>query len=244
MQAQFAQMVEKEKSLRALENQLKERGSKVEMLEKAMSRANDDPYGLLESLNLDLDRLYEVKKSGGQFAPGEMKVRALQSEVEKLKSQIAERERAAQEAAQRREAEQALANFRNNVSQVLQQSDTHEIARAYGAVDDVMDVISRHFQETSEMLPLDEALNRVEQTYEERVKKLAGVKKARSLLGVDVESPSALFASQNAPQGTGGGSPVRTLTNSMTSSTAPASEGLTEKQRWARALALLEGASI
>lgn len=237
----FHQLSQREKQLRELESQLKERGSKIESLESAFTRANDDPFGLLQELNLDVERLYEVKKGGGKFAPGEMQVRQLKSEVDKLREQIAAKEKAEQEASQRRAQEEALASFKQNVSNSLQSSEKYELSKARGAVDDVMGVIADHFSKTSEMMSIDQALDVVEQRYEAEVQKLVQTNKVKQMfrqLGLDAPQESS-----NAPYDRGGPQVSRTLTNSMTAQTAPATGELTPEQRLKRAIALMERGS-
>jgi hypothetical protein len=239
--AKFHQLSQREKQLRELENSLKERGSKVESLESAFARANDDPFGLLQELNLDVERLYEVKKGGGKFAPGEMQVRQLKSEVDKLREQIAAKERAEQEASQRRAQEEALASFKQNVSNSLQSSEKYELSKARNAIDDVMDLMADHYSKTSEMLDIDQALEQVEKRYEAEVQKLVQTNKVKQMfrqLGLEAPQESSF-----APRDGGGPQVSRTLTNSMTAQTAPATGELTSEQRLKRAIALLERGS-
>jgi hypothetical protein len=96
---------QREKQLRELESSLKERSSKVQSIEDAFKQADTDPFKLLESLNLDIERLYEVKKGGGKFNPGELQVRQLKSELEKMREQIAKKEQAEVEARKQQEQE-------------------------------------------------------------------------------------------------------------------------------------------
>ena len=236
----FAKLQAREKQLRDLEMQLKERGSRVESLENAFKQANEDPFKLLESLNLDVERLYEVKK-GGKFAPGELQVRQLKSELDKLREQVAQKERAEYESKQRAEQERQLAEFRQGVAKGIESKESYELTRLKGGVDDVLQVMADHFQQTSEMLDLDSALNVVERRYEEEVKRLMGAKKAQQWFREQLGSQRSEQQSESYAQPSYSADNVTTLTSSMASRTEPRSEAVSEEERFRHAVELLKG---
>ncbi len=172
--------------------------------------------------------------------PVEQKLEILEKKID---AQEQERERRAL-AAEAEAEKRALDVWRKEVAQKIAASSEHEFAKVEdGAIDDVIRVMTEHWNEHQEIMDYKDALDTVETFYEKKFEQRAALAKAKKLVGVappPQEAPqvSIVTPSTAAPQVM---TPAKTLTGSMTSQT-PAKSPDTAADRLARAIHIVKAA--
>jgi len=127
-------------------------------------------------------------------------INALKAEIkEELRKDLAERDTQAKQ--------QVLAEMQRNATQLAAEGETFELVRETRSIPHVMSLIERTYDETGEVLDVQEALQLVEAELIKDGLKLAGIKKVQSQ-----------FAPQPAPPPQQQRQPPRTLTNRDTAS--------------------------
>lgn len=243
----FAKLSKKEKELRELENNIKAKQAELEKWNETKEKAKSNPAEILNSLGVSLED-FLVSMAGEDVKPVKelTELEILRNEIDELKkSKEAEKLAIAEEAKAKEEQkakdkaaqdEKVLNDFKAEIKQVIEKSaEQFEIINAQGAYDSVFDVISQHFEETGEVMPIDKAASMVEEYLENQYKVLLNLnkfKKNTEVVKEDVREVKEVKDSVKTP---------KTLNNGMTnsSSTKQSSSKLTREQRIAEAARML-----
>ena len=201
--SKFAALSRKEKALRDKEAEYESKFEEMErLLAEYESKAKEpevdweqlfrrDPLRALEEAGMGYDKLTELALNDGKLTP-EMQLAAMREEIEgdyqrrfeELENKLAEKEKAEEEAYYNSVQE----NFQEEIGNfVAQNQEKYELIEASQANDLVFDVIEEHYNETGNVLNIEEAADAVESYLEEEAHKFMKLKKISSRLGVDPE---------------------------------------------------------
>lgn len=137
---------------------------------------------------------------------------------------------------QTKQREQAISNIRNEVKLLVDSDETFETIKAMDAQEAVVDLITKIFDETGELLTTGEASKQIEEKLLERAVKFATLKKVQSKLTAPIAEAQKQLANKVVTP-----APMKTLTNSAT---AVPSRPKNEAERIARAKAAFMGQSL
>ena len=209
--SKFAALSRKEKALRDKEAEYQ---SKFEEMERRLAEYESkekepevdweqlfrrDPLRALEEAGMGYDKLTELALNDGKLTP-EMQLAAMREEIEgdyqrrfeELENKLAEKEKAEEEAYYNSVQE----NFQEEIGNfVAQNQEKYELIEASQANDLVYDVIEEHYNETGNVLNIEEAADAVESYLEEEAHKFMKLKKISARLGVD---PKELLQEQDS----------------------------------------------
>lgn len=208
--SKFAALSRREKQMRQMEAQL---DSKMRALDERMAkldqfsapkepekapelpleyRLKQNPLEVLKSLGLGYEKLTELALNDGKLTP-DMQMDLMRQELdakyakelESIKSQLAERDKKAEE----QKYADVVNNFKNSISDMVNKNDDYELIRANNAVEVVYDLIESHYNETGNILDTKEAADLVESQLVEEAERLFKLNKLKSKLGV--QAPAA-----------------------------------------------------
>lgn len=242
----FAALARKEKATREAEAKLSQRGKELEAREAQVkafeeAKANKDYSKAAEIIGLSYEEWTQYLLNDNKPTP-ELQAKDALSEVEKLRNELAEKEKKAEEdrkKAAEEEYNQTVIEFKQEVNDfLLTNKAEYELIATTGTQEVVLAVIEQHFQATSKegnpkVLSIKEAADLVEADLLEKAKKAAAISKVLA----KPTPPSG--TKEEIKQPTSAQQP-RTLTSTMTSSSGPSSPALTEEDRIKRALAKLD----
>jgi hypothetical protein len=179
-----------QKRLADLEAKLKaSEAPKVEEKEALDLRIKKDPFNTLKELGFDFDSLTKIALNEGKLTP-EMQLKLQQEQMEaKLNAKIAQLEKQREEEKRQQQEEQQKAQekaYKQGIGAHIKANlDKYELLDAEGeyGINTVFDVIKGHYDETEEVMDLDEAASKVEDYLLEEAKKRLGLGKLKKLLG-------------------------------------------------------------
>ncbi len=249
MSAKFAALARKERMLRdsagrfkSQESALAERERKIAEREAAWERElRDTPLEALKKRGLTYEDLTKAALNDGKFQP-ETEVKSVKSEVERLRQEMAVKDKQAAEDAEkaRAAAEQEVVDaFKGRIGDHLgANKEKFELVNLYEASELVYQTVEEHYTRTKEagspkLLSIEEACQLVEDYLEGELDKTA---KASKKFQTKYGQPQAKEdgGQRPAPKSS------TTLTNQMASSAAPSLlPAATESDRIKRALAAL-----
>jgi hypothetical protein len=185
-------------------------------------------------LGLSYEQITQFMLNGQKPTP-ELEMQSIKQEIEKLRTETAEKERIAkqaQEQAAKAEYQRTLAEFSQEISDFVKtNADTYELTAMYQGEAIVQATIEQHFANTKKILSVKEAADLVEKYFEDQV---AAAQKAKKFQAK--QTPKEDGQSKREP-GTKQSSP--TLSNEMTSSAPSLLPAKTEQDRISRAMAAL-----
>jgi hypothetical protein len=217
---QLAAIARQEKELRAKEAALNERIAKIDKLEKLMQDAPTNPLAYLEAAGLDFGKVQDFVVNGK--APTsetklELQVKSMQAELEKFRAANEAKEKQLQQLA----AQRAVAEYREKLgASAKAAADKFDLVLAEGdeGIDLAVEITERYYQETGQILPMNEALTAAEEHFEKRAERvLLTSKKVKAKLSPVAPKPAA-------PQAASESGPTRaapTLTNAQAASGVP-----------------------
>jgi len=196
LSSQFAQLARKEKALRAqaqelkaLEMAVKAKEEAFKMLEQRQAqpaqsqeplkdRLKKDPQGTLSELGLSYDELTDLMMNQPSQAERAQlqKIQELETKIEQL-SKGQENVIKAQEERQTEAYNQAVKQLRREAEQLAKGDETFETIRETGSYDDVVELITRTFEEDGVLMSVEEAAQAVEDYLVEEAEKLMRIKK-------------------------------------------------------------------
>lgn len=187
----FAALSKKEKAIVERERQLREQyESKVAAWEQAQQDAKKNPIKYLESIGLTLEDVanHVLSENTDQpLSPEEMRVKQIEEKLAAMEAQKLKEQEEAQQAAQRAQQEmieQTVSGYKNVITQYLQQNpDTYELTAQLDSVDLVFDVTEQYYNQTGELLPLDQAVQAVEEYWEAEVERVMQLNKIKTKYG-------------------------------------------------------------
>lgn len=205
--SKFAALSRKEKALRQREQEMQARIEEMEAQLKAKEepkepeqqelpleyRLKNDPLGTLDKMGLSYDKLTQLVLNDGKL-PTDMQMELMRQdldskygkEIEALKNQIEEREKAQEEA----KYQETIDGFKYELNNFIDKNnEKYELISANNASDLVFEVIENHFKETEKVLSNEEAADAVEEYLLEEAKKLAESKKLKSIFGAAQPKP-------------------------------------------------------
>lgn len=205
--AKFAALSRREKQLREKESQMQQQyeaklaeieaklealsASKVEEVQEESKepelpleyRLKKDPLGTLSELGLSYDQLTNLALNDGKLTP-EMQMELMKQELESkynskfesLQNEILERDKRLEE----EKYNETVTNFKNELTNFVNDNDNYELIRANDAVNVVYEVIEEHYAETGKIMSKQEAADQVESYLEAEVEKLLQLNKLKS----------------------------------------------------------------
>ncbi len=224
-------LAKKEKMQRERERQIAEREAKIKEQEElyqkqyiAKDKLNKDPLTVLEELGITRDKLAELILNGpAQVDPV---ISTLQNELSQLKTQLTETEKRQQEQ-QAKAYENAVAQIRNEATQLIESNPDFETIKETGNVEAVVELIKKTFEEDNTLLTVEEAAKQIEEILVEEGLKYAGLNKIKAKLTPQEALAEAIEAKAQTKEVKPSGKPqqqqLKTLTNAVASSGKPLS---------------------
>jgi hypothetical protein len=229
----FAKLATREAELHKAAAEVKAQRDKMKAMEDALALKDKDPIAFLQKVGVDPVALDAARTL--QASPQDPSAR-----ITMLEKRLESEARAREESATRAAAEAEKLNvdrWRKEVQSEIAKSDKHDIVKIDdGAADMVMAYIRNHYNETQQILPYADALDKVEAQLEAPLReKVTKSKKVREWLAPVAEKtePADKVSSSSSSQ-------TRTLTSALTNTTAPSTGALSEAERVARATKILE----
>ncbi len=199
-------------------------------------RAQSDEVKALKRKAAELEAQLEATKA----KPVVVKL-SVEDEILALKAQLAlqaEEKAAAEKKAALDADTTAETNWRAEIAERVKESTTHEFLKDEEAsTDDIMRVMTEHWNSNKTIMPYSEALDAVEAYYEAKFVKRAALAKAKKIVGVSAP-PAPPEVTPAAPSVTS----AKTLTGSFTSQTPARSEKDTADDKMARAIKIIQDA--
>lgn len=203
----FAALSRKEKAMREREDQY---SRKIEDLERRLEemsrkpepekkpeiplewRLKQNPLKALEEMGLGYDQLTELALNDGKLTP-DLQMQLIRSELEndykskfeELENRLQEREEAETEA----KYENAKNNFMSEIESKVASDSRFELINSSNGEELVYNVIEEHYNETGNILEIDEAAQAVEEYLEAEVEKMLKLEKVSRKLGRVAEEP-------------------------------------------------------
>lgn len=244
LSAQYAQLARKEKALRAQMQKLKAEQDAFKREQEAANRVQtqpatpaavdpnkfidkqklaEDPWAVLNDIGISYDQLTQqaLNQPSAESLELRREIKALKSELQGIKGE-SENTKKSFEENQKKTYEQTLNQLRYETKQLVSADPAYEAIQASGAVEDVVELIKRTFEEEGRLLSVEEAARDVEEYLVEEAIKFAKLNKIQQRL----KTPSPQPASQKQEQAKQQQQGVKTLTNSV-----GVSRQLTAKER-------------
>lgn len=204
----LAEMIRREKKLLKKNKELAKNKGLSEKERAELQRIKDDPISYLEEKNPEFYSEYTKRKLNNDKPTPDEAIRQLRDEIKELREN---NENLRKLTAEEKQAH-VINNARLEIKELLQ-ADEYELTRLAGNGDDeILNLIGMHWQQTGEDLTIKEAAAMIESELESRVERLSQAKKFKSRLGGKSKGTTA---KKEPSAGT------RTLSNTMTSSSAP-----------------------
>ena len=206
-------LAKKESALRTLEKELKAKETSIadqvkaavdEALKGYRARLKEAPLDVLNEEGLTYDQLVEQAVN----APDPI-TRATQQEIKSIKDAQAKMSEDIQNSA-KAQRESAVNQIRYDVTELVESDPNFETIKGTGSVEDVVELITKTFDESGKLLTIDQAAKMVEDELFEEALKIASLSKVKSKLTPQQAEPKLQSIKQ--PQQS------MTLTNSMSSS--------------------------
>lgn len=212
----FAALAKREKVLVEREKAAKEKEKAYSEWQKAKEQARLDPMAFLQAHDLSYDQVTEFLLNDRKLTDAQR----LALVEERLKKEDEDRTTAAKEA-QRAEVQRTIDSHKDAIKTFVDSdADTFELTRANDAYELVYSVIEQHWEESGQILPIEQAAKEVEAYLEtqarERVLKL---KRFQPKQDAKTDATPATTTPVAEPETR---RPAPTLTNASVSSAPPA----------------------
>ncbi len=229
LSSQYAVLARKEKQLRLRDQQLKQREAAIRASESSakpapttapsideskyipLDRLQKDPIGTLLEKGFTYEQLTEAALNGPRQEDmhTQNELRLLREEIAKLKGDTESTKKSfeEQQTAQRQQAERQI---RSDVVRLVQQDPTFETIKETRSVGDVVELITKTFDEDGILLTVEEAAQQVEEYLIDEALKLSRLKKIQQRL-----QPSNAATSPQKPTVQSQQQQMKTLTNSV-----------------------------
>ena len=193
----FAALSRKERDIRARETELAELEDKFRSMEQEPEvplehRLRSNPLKVLEELGLGYETLTDLALNDGKLTP-DMQMQLIRDELEAdYQSKFHDLERKLEERDARDQDEKynsILSGFMDEIKNHVASDEKYELIQANDASDVVYEVMEEHYEESGNILSIDEAAEAVESYLEEEATKLLNLQKIKSRLsGNELES--------------------------------------------------------
>lgn len=241
--AKFAEAARRNSALRAKQREVKapliEKDSKIQELEAELARLKkyeevEDPMELLNLRGIKYEDLIARNLDPESFE-AKSEYKKVMDEVAALKKELSDRD----EAARRKEEELAQRSIEDGKKQYLEylksytekNIEKYELIHAFGAHEDVFDVIAETMRKTGKLISDDEAADLVEKVLEENyLDRFSKINKLKNKITPPAEGNQKvdLFKQQ------------ATLTNQLTPQTSARKERVSEEEALKRAASLIK----
>lgn len=218
------QLIDRERAIKTESETFKAEQVKMQKVVDAIAKGKENPVAVLEAAGITYDYLTRFILNNNKVDP-EDKLSILEKKIEEDKQERLSKERAREEAevkAQETYIEQMIDSYRKETHQhILSNPEQYELIIANDAKDEVFSLIVEHFAETGQIMPPDEAAQKVEEYLFKEIEKtiLSSKKFASKLAPVKEEATKA----PSKPK-----VPPKTLSNNLVMSDPVGSN--TEKQ--------------
>lgn len=212
----FEALARKEAALRSKEREFQaEKASMDTRIQDAVNKALNEYKDRLKSSSLDelntLGITYDQLVEQAVNAPNQETVE-IKNELKALKdAQARQAEEAKNSSNAQREA--AVKQIKYDAQDLIDSDPQFETIKATGSIDDVVELITRTFDETGRLMTVDQAAIKVEEELLEEAIKIANIGKVKAKLKPDLTQAVAQSKQQTTQQ-----QQMTTLTNNMSSS--------------------------
>lgn len=182
--SKFAALSKKEKEIKRQQTELRERLTgleerelKYKSHEARRATAKEDPLAYLDDANLTYDDLTQYYLNGKR-PTAETKMGALESKLEKIEQRLQEKLKEEESL----KIQVTLKDFQSKIAATLtSDSERYELTNTFGNSETVYNLIDQHYQETGNILEIEEACDMAESFFEkqadEQASKMLKVKK-------------------------------------------------------------------
>jgi hypothetical protein len=227
---QYAILARKDKALRQREQQLKAREAALQQAAPAKQEApapsnqfdpskfvskdmlQKNPFGVLNELGLSYDKLVDIVTNGPSHEQisSQMELQMLKEELRAIKAET-ENTKKSFETSQQEQNQQALNMMKKEAAKLVASDESFEMLKLRpDAIEDVVKLIERTYEEDGEFLSVAEAASQIEELLAEEAMKYARAKKIQSRLVP--AKPGVPAKSNGQPQKPG---ELKTLTNAL-----------------------------
>jgi len=193
----FAALSRKERDIRARESELSELEEKFQSMEQEPEmpleqRLRANPLKVLEELGLGYETLTDLALNDGKLTP-DMQMQLIRDELEAdYQSRFHDLEQRLEERDEKEQDERydsILSGFMEEIQNHVATDDNYELIRANDAGDVVYEVMEEHYNQSGNILSIDEAAEAVESYLEEEADKIVNLQKVRSRLNINELEP-------------------------------------------------------
>lgn len=233
----YAALARQEKAMRGRAQQLKAREDAIKAKEAEYStsyvsksdlakRISENPLAVMGEYGLTAEQLTQLALNPP--APESLEIQKLKAKFEALEGKQSET-LTNLEKQQQQAYDQAVNQIRNDAKFLIDADENFETIKETNSVEAVVELIKETFDQTGDILSVQEAAKEVENYLIEEALKMARLKKVAEKLAPPIESKQQLIPKQNQP--------LRTLTHTVSASTKP----LSSKDRVQRAILAFKG---
>jgi DNA repair exonuclease SbcCD ATPase subunit len=230
----FAKMREQEMKLQKMREEIAEREKSAKELEERFGKAKG-LHAKLKALGYEKieDLLEDYARTGGEPDPREERLSETDRKLNELLKRDQERERQAQEHAQK----QALQNTLTSITDHIKKTPELELLQEPGADQAVWQVMVQHYQATQKWPSIQAAAKHVNKAYLEQAQRLAKYATVQKLVTqtASTKSPTPASAASQPP------ARIKTITNDVRGGATPERD-LTEDELFADVTARLNKA--
>lgn len=201
----------KEREFQAREASYKEKEAKLAAAEAFQTRLKESPLDVLNELGITYDQL--VEQAVNAPSPESREIKNELKSIRETQAKLIDDAKKASDT----QRESAVKQIRYDVQDLIDSDPQFEITKATGSIDDVVELITRTFDETGRLMTVDQAAKKVEEELALEADKLLTIGKIKAKL-----KPDLTEAVNQAKQQTTQQQQMTTLTNNM-SSTRPLS---------------------
>jgi len=193
----FAALSRKERDIRARETELAGLEERFQSMEREPEmpleqRLRANPLKVLEELGLGYETLTDLALNDGKLTP-DMQMQLIRDELETdYQSRFHDLEQRLEERDVREQDERydsILSGFMEEIQNHVATDDNYELIRANDAGDVVYEVMEEHYNQSGNILSIDEAAEAVESYLEEEAEKILNLQKVRSRLNINEVEP-------------------------------------------------------
>jgi len=193
----FAALSRKERDIRARESELAELEEKFQSMEQEPEmpleqRLRANPLKVLEEMGLGYETLTDLALNDGKLTP-DMQMQLIRDELEAdYQSRFSDLEQRLEERDEKEQDEKydsILSGFMEEIQNHVATDDNYELIRANDAGDVVYEVMEEHYNQSGNILSIDEAAEAVESYLEEEADKIVNLQKVRSRLNINELEP-------------------------------------------------------
>ena len=232
----------REKELEAERSQIQQERVEIQKWREANELAKTDKLSALRHLGITYEDVTNQILNDGKLPPEVVATqRATQSAKEIIDERIAEFEKKQADGFKNQQAEQYTQSIKQidaEVKAIVDSGDKFSLVKESGAYHDVTEYIEKEFHRIGIILPIEVAIEKVEQEIVDGILSLAKIDKVKSQLLLKEEPKS------EAPQTSQANQKITTLTNKATATPPSAPKRLTAAERRQRAIDILNGVAV